>query len=199
MRFANTPEQGLILQNAPIISGQRIHTTEEFADLVKKTRQLTSMRISGTPLYDPDIGSPFILAEDPGYLQHLPVIRGQAGVITGTIAGPFLEKILAARGDKAHVIMVKKEIADLITIDDIIKLDLSTLPGTIILPGRSFVHISEAEKVLSADGRDRTVIRGPDMLTADGETSMGMTRDEVVALELEGFRTLINLINQWGT
>ncbi len=68
MRFANTPEQGLILQNAPIISGQRIHTTEEFADLVKKTRQLTSMRISGTPLYDPDIGSPFILAEDPGYL-----------------------------------------------------------------------------------------------------------------------------------
>ena len=199
MRFANTPEQGLILQNAPIISGQRIHTTEEFADLVKKTRQLTSMRISGTPLYDPDIGSPFILAEDPGYLQHLPVIRGQAGVITGSIAGPFLEKILAARGDKAHVIRVKKEIADLITIDDIIKLDLSTLPDTIILPGRSFVHISEAEKVLSADGRDRTVIRGPDMLTADGETSMGMTRDEVVALELEGFRTLINLINQWGT
>ena len=37
------------------------------------------------------------------------------------------------------------------------------------------------------------------MLTADGETSMGMTKDEVLALELEGFRTLINLINQWGT
>ena len=95
--------------------------------------------------------------------------------------------------------MVKKEIADLITIDDIQELDLSTMPDTVILPGRSFVHIPEAERVLSADGRFRTVIRGPDMLTADGETSMGMTKDEVLALELEGFRTLINLINQWGT
>lgn len=36
------------------------------------------------------------------------------------------------------------------------------------------------------------------MLTADGETSMGMERDGVLNLELEGFRALITLINQWG-
>lgn len=199
MRFANNPEQGLILQNAPIIPGQRIHTPFEFADLVKETQKITKMRISGTPLYDPDLGSPFILANEPDHLQTLPMISRHAGVITGSIAGPFLEKILTARGGKNLVIMVKKEIADLITIDDIQELDLSTMPDTVILPGRSFVHIPEAERVLSADGRFRTVIRGPDMLTADGETSMGMTKDEVLALELEGFRTLINLINQWGT
>lgn len=199
MRFANNPEQGLILHNAPIIPEQRIHTPFEFADLVKETQKITKMRISGTPLYDPDLGSPFILANEPDHLQTLPMISGHAGVITGSIAGPFLEKILTARGGKNLVIMVKKEIADLITIDDIQELDLSTMPDTVILPGRSFVHIPEAERVLSADGRFRTVIRGPDMLTADGETSMGMTKDEVLALELEGFRTLINLINQWGT
>ncbi|ABD42212.1 protein of unknown function DUF512 [Methanospirillum hungatei JF-1] len=199
MRFANTPEQGLILQNAPIIPGQRIHTPLEFADLVKETQKITSIRISGTPLYDPDLGSPFILAHEPDHLQTLPMISKCAGVITGAIAGPFLDQILRARGGENLIFMVKKEIADLITIDDIQELDLSTMPDTIILPGRSFIHISEAEKVLSADGRSRIVIRGPDMLTADGETSMGMTRDEVLALELEGCRTLINLINQWGS
>lgn len=199
MRFANNPEQGLILQNTPIMPGQRIHTAIEFADLVKETQKITRMRISGTPLYDPDLGSPFILAHELDHLQTLPMISRHAAVITGSIAGPFLESILTARGGKNLIIMVKKEIADLITIDDIQELDLSTLPDTIIIPGRSFVHIAEAEKVLSADGRSRTVIRGPDMLTADGETSMGMTKDEVLALEMEGCRTLINLINQWGT
>lgn len=199
MRFANTSEQGLILQNAPVIPGQQIHTIEEFAELVKETQQSTGMRISGTPMYDPDIGSPFILADEPDYLQNLPMINRQAGIITGSIAGPFLKNILAARGGENHVIMVKKEIADLITIDDVMELDLSGIPDTIILPGRSFIHVSEAEKILSADGRHKMVIRGPDMLTADGETSMGMTRDEVIALEMDGFRTLINLINQWGT
>ena len=119
MRFANNPEQGLILQNAPIIPEQRIHTPFEFADLVKETQKITKMRISGTPLYDPDLGSPFILANEPDHLQTLPMISRHAGVITGSIAGPFLEKILTARGSKNLVIMVKKEIADLITIDDI--------------------------------------------------------------------------------
>jgi NifB/MoaA-like Fe-S oxidoreductase len=95
--------------------------------------------------------------------------------------------------------MVEKEIADLITIDDLRTIDLANLPNAVIIPGRSFVHLSEAEEVLAADGNRRTVLRGPDMLTADGETSMGMTYDEVLALELDGFRTLINLINQWGT
>ncbi|HOL41741.1 MAG TPA: methyl coenzyme M reductase-arginine methyltransferase Mmp10 [Methanospirillum sp.] len=198
MRFANTYEQGLILENAPVIPGQRIHTTDEFSELVRQMRSITRMRISGTPLFDPDLGSPFILAHEPDHLRLLPMITGHAGVITGTIAGPFLNKVLSARGGENLVITVEKEIADLITIEDIKNLDLSALPETIIIPGRSFIHLSEAEQVLSADGRQRMVIRGPDMLTADGETSMGMTRDEVLALELEGFRTLITLINQWG-
>ncbi|HNY89398.1 MAG TPA: methanogenesis-associated radical SAM protein, partial [Methanoregulaceae archaeon] len=56
----------------------------------------------------------------------------------------------------------------------------------------------EAERILTADGNDRTVLRGPEMLTADAETSMGMTREGVLLIELEGFSGLIAVINRYG-
>ncbi len=199
MRFANAPEQGLILNNAPIISYQPVHSIEEFSRLVRSVKKITHMRISGTPLCDPDLESPFILLKENKLLQTLPKVAKHATIITGSIAAPYISQIIESRGGKKLVTPVKKEIADLITIDDLKELNLHELPETIIIPGRSFVHNSEAERILSADGVQRTIIRGPDMLTADGETSMGMTRDEVLSLELEGFRTLINLINQWGS
>jgi len=198
MRFANSLKQGLILENAPVISEQRTQSVEEFSDLVRKTKEITTMRISGTPLCDPDLGSPFILTNEPDLIRTLPELTKQAGIITGTVAAPFITRILDARGGAGLVIPVEKEIADLITINDLKDLNLGTLPDTIIIPGRAFVHMMEAEEVLSADGVLRTVIRGPDVLTADGETSMGMNRDEVIALELDGFRSLISLINQYG-
>jgi NifB/MoaA-like Fe-S oxidoreductase len=42
------------------------------------------------------------------------------------------------------------------------------------------------------------VLRGPEMLTADAETSMGMNRAGVLQMELDGFAALIHLINQNG-
>jgi NifB/MoaA-like Fe-S oxidoreductase len=60
------------------------------------------------------------------------------------------------------------------------------------------VHDEEAREVLSRDGCDRVVVRGPETLTADGETSMGMTRNQVLEMEFEGFGNLIRLINQYG-
>ncbi len=198
MRFANETRQGLILGNGPVIEGQKVHTVEEFADLVREVCSLTSMRVSGTPLWDPDLGTPFALPGEPDLIDRLPEITGKAAVITGTIAAPFINRILSARGKGGEVIPVDKEIADLITIDDLKALDLSTLPGTVIIPGRAFVHLAEAETVLRADGTDRAVIRGPEMLTADGETSMGMTRDDVLAMEMAGFSSLIQIINQFG-
>jgi len=68
----------------------------------------------------------------------------------------------------------------------------------VVLPGRALVHDAEAERILSADGVNRTVVRGPEMLTADGETSMGMTRDGVLELELRGLFELVNTINLYG-
>ncbi|WP_319579195.1 methyl coenzyme M reductase-arginine methyltransferase Mmp10 [uncultured Methanospirillum sp.] len=198
MRFANELHQGLILGNAPIIEGQRIQTVEEFGDLVRQTKGITTMRVSGTPLCDPDLGSPFAILQEPDLIDKLPELHGNAVVITGTVAAPFIQEILSKRGGGADVLPVQKEIADLITIDDLKALDLSRMPDTIIIPGRAFVHLTEAEEVLSADGKTRTVIRGPEMLTADGETSMGMTRDDILSLEMAGFSALITLINQYG-
>jgi methanogenesis marker radical SAM protein len=199
MRFANHLDQGLILGNAPIIEGQKTHSVEEFADLVRRVKSITTMRVSGTPLCDPDLGTPFALVDEPNLIEKLPNISRRAAVITGAVAAPAIREILTQRGDKAEIVAMAKEIADLITIEDLKSLDLSHLPETIIIPGRAFVHLMEAEEVLSADGVTRTVIRGPEMLTADGETSMGMSRDEVLAMELAGFTALITLINQYGT
>ncbi|HWQ65505.1 MAG TPA: methyl coenzyme M reductase-arginine methyltransferase Mmp10 [Methanospirillum sp.] len=198
MRFANTTDQGLILGNAPILTGQRTQTIEEFEKLVRTVKKLTTMRVSGTPVCDPDLGSPFALLTEPSLIAGLPKITHQAAVITGEVAAPAISQILSSRGEGAEIIQMSKEIADLITIEDLKTIDLTRLPGTVIIPGRAFVHLSEAEEVLSADGTTRTVIRGPEMLTADGETSMGMTRDEVLTMELAGFSMLITLINRFG-
>ncbi len=200
MRFANTKEQGLILNNSPVMKDQRTHTIEEFKDLVTAVKKACTIRVSGTPLYDADLSSPFLLLQEPDLLSRLPRITKKASIITGSIAAPFISRILTECGPGyASVIPVRKEIADLITIEDLTDLDLSTLNETIIIPGRALVHEREAAEVLSADGIQRTIVRGPEMLTADGETSMGMTQGEVLAMELEGFGALIRIINQYGT
>ena len=124
----------------------------------------------------------------------------KATIITGSVAATYIKEIIRSRGgDPDSVIAVNKEIACLITIEDLTSLNLQDLSDTVIIPGRAFVHDAEAEKVLSRDGVYRTVIRGPEMLSADGETSMGMTEVDVLTMEMEGFSTLIRLINQYGS
>jgi len=157
------------------------------------------IKVSGTPLWDPKIGSPFALAAEPDLLEKLPRLEKRASVVTGRIAAPFIKKILSSRGKWVKVVPVEKDIACLITIDDLRGLDLSALESLVILPGRAFVYDREAKEVLSRDGIERTVMRGPDTLTADAETSMGMTRNEVLAMEMEEFADLIRRINRYGS
>ena len=45
----------------------------------------------------------------------------------------------------------------LITKEDLETLDLSEIKQAVILPGRSFVHILDAERILSADGIERII------------------------------------------
>src|SRR5208337_2450637 len=178
MRFANTTEQGLILENAPVLKDQTVQSVE--------------------PFRDPEIGSPFAILHEPALLKKLPRVQRRASVITGSVAAPFISEILSARGATAPVIPVRKEIACLITEDDLREIDSSFLQPAVIIPGRAFVHDAEAQKIMSRDGTDREVIRGPDQLTADAETSMGMNRRDVLAMEMEGFSELIRLINLHG-
>ena len=198
MRFANTREAGLILGNEPVLKGQRIHTVEEFRDLVTGLSREFRMKITGTPLWDPEIGSPFAILSEDGLLDRLPEATGRATVVTGRVAAPFVRKVLERRGFRGRVLAAEKDIACLITIDDLERLDTRDLDRVVIFPGRAFVHDEEAREVLSRDGCDRAAVRGPETLTADGETSMGMTRNQVLEMELEGLGNLIRLINQYG-
>ncbi|TAJ43925.1 methyl coenzyme M reductase-arginine methyltransferase Mmp10 [Methanofollis fontis] len=198
MRFANTTEQGLILGNAPLIQGQPIQSVESFDALVREMNDRYSLKISGTPLGDPSIGSPFAILDEPDLLEKLPRIRAHASVITGSVAAPFIRRVLDACGGGCDVVGVEKEIACLITIDDLRSIDTADLAETVIIPGRAFVHDRQAAEVLGMDGTARRVLRGPETLTADAETSMGMRREEVLMMEMEGFSSLIHLINQNG-
>ncbi|MGB9175533.1 MAG: methyl coenzyme M reductase-arginine methyltransferase Mmp10 [Methanoregula sp.] len=198
MRFANNTEQGLILKNGPVMGGQSVQSVESFRDMISDLSKKFTMKISGTPLWDPEIGSPFAILDEPSLLEKLPRVTKRASVISGSIAAPFIERVLHACGFGAPVVPVPKEIACLITVDDLRTLDLSRLEPVVIIPGRSFVHDAEAAEVLSRDGVDREILRGPEMLTADAETSMGMTRNQVLELEMTGFADLIRTINRYG-
>ena len=110
MRFANTAEQGLILGNGPIINNQKVQTVESFRDIISDLNRRFTMKISGTPLWDPDIGSPFAILNEPGLMKNLPRIQRRASVISGSIAAPFIEKILVACGSKVPVIPVTKRL-----------------------------------------------------------------------------------------
>lgn len=199
MRYANTMDQGLVLGNGPLIKDQPVQTVDSFRDLVSSLHGRFRMKISGTPLWDPEIGSPFAILQEPTLLAKLPRVQRKATVVSGSIAAPFIEKVLSSCGSAIPVVPVKKEIACLITTDDLRELDPAVLEHVVILPGRAFVHGPEAEALLCRDGVHRSVIRGPEMLTADAETSMGMTRNDVLAMEMDGFMDLIQSINRYGT
>lgn len=199
MRFANAVEQGLILDNAPVIEGIIPHSVSEFRSIVDEISAKYSFRVTGTPLYDPATGSPFAIRNDHEALSKLPGLTKEATVVTGEVAAPLLTEIFEKLGGLVNVVSVKKDIGCLITIEDIKRLDLSLVKETVFFPGRAFVHDPEMKKVLSADGIERFVRRGPDLLTVDGEMSISMTKNEVLSKEIEAFTEFIKTINVLGT
>jgi methanogenesis marker radical SAM protein len=198
MRFANTYGQGLILENVPVLEDITPHTLSEFKSIVDDINSRFEFRVTGTPLYDPEIGSPFAIRNEPETLSKLPKITKEVTIITSEVAAPLLKEIFDKLGGLVSVVPVKKDIGCLITIEDIKALDLSQVKETVLFPGRAFVHDPEVKKILSGDGVERLVRRGPDMLTVDGEMSISMTKEEVLARELEAFTELIQMINVLG-
>ncbi|RQW78632.1 MAG: methanogenesis marker radical SAM protein [Methanothrix sp.] len=198
MRFANSREQGLILGNSPIMPGVTPHSVEEFQRIITETAERHGLRVTGTPLWDPETGAPFALARNPKEISRLPAIRRGASIITSSVALPLMETIFRQLGDKVNVLAVEKDVGCLITIEDFKRLDLAQLKETVIIPGRTMAHEKEIKKVLSEDGRNRIVVRGPDQLTVDGEMSISMKKQEVLDLEIEAFGELIEAINALG-
>lgn len=201
MRFANTFNEGLILGNEPILKGIESQPVEEFGQLVEEINKEYNFRVTGTPLCDPETGGPFAIAKDENeiFLQFIKKVTGEATIITSKIAAPFISKIFdKINADNVNVIGVPKEIACLITKEDLEQIDLSEVKQAVIIPGRAFVHQLDAEKILSADGEERIVGRGPDTLTIDGELSFDKTDENVIEEELTQFNDLVDAINFFG-
>lgn len=201
MRFANTTEQGLILKNEPIIKGIESQNIEEFGQLVKDINSEFNLRVTGTPVCDPETNAPFAIAKDENeiYLQFIQEVTGEATLISSKIAAPYIANVFEKIGcEDVNVVSCEKDIACLITKEDLEAIDLSEVKESVIIPGRSFVHQIDAEKIFSSDGVDRLVGRGPEKLSVDGEMSGTLTDENVIEQELELFRELVEAINFFG-
>ncbi|MDR3063767.1 MAG: methyl coenzyme M reductase-arginine methyltransferase Mmp10 [Methanobrevibacter sp.] len=201
MRFANTTNEGLILGNSPIIKGIESTPVAKFEDLVKEIDKEFSLRVTGTPVCDPKTDAPFAIAKDGNevYLQFIQEITGEATIISSKIAGPYIKNIFEKlETDSVNVVETEKDIACLITKEDLETIDLEKLKTTVLIPGRSFVHQIDAEKILTRDGVDRLIARGPEKLSVDGEMSGTLTEENVIERELELFRDLVDAINFYG-
>lgn len=202
MRFANTANQGLILNNGPIIPGIKEQTLTEFENLVRETAKNYNLRVTGTPVCDPETDAPYALSKDKNkeYLEILTPVRAEATIVTSKISAPYIEKILENlnAADYVNVVSTSQEIACLITEHDLREIDLNEVKDTVIIPGRCYVHDLVAEKIFRSDGKFRLIHRGPDMLTADGEMSGTLSKNNVLKQELMAFEDLIELINYMG-
>lgn len=202
MRFANTANQGLILNNGPIIPGIKEQTLTEFENLVRETAKNYNLRVTGTPVCDPETDAPYALSKDKNkeYLEILTPVRAEATIVTSKISAPYIEKILENlnAADYVNVVSTSQEIACLITEHDLREIDLNEVKDTVIIPGRCYVHDLVAEKIFRSDGKFRLIHRGPDMLTADGEMSGTLSKNDVLKQELMAFEDLIELINYIG-
>ena len=88
-----------------------------------------------------------------------------------------------------------KEIADLITHEDLQSLDLSEVKKNVVLPSGALVHDEQARKILDKDGTHRKIKRGPYVLTHPYYESVDFNVEELIEYELKSFKDLIDKIN----
>jgi len=197
-RFANLPSQGLILNKKPIIDGVTPDPFEKFCDLVEIMNHEFNFTVYGSPAYHPDKSIPYVLSRPKNhkYLEMLNPIHKDATIVTSSLSAGYIEKIFESVDEDHHinVVSVDKEIADLITIEDIESLDLNQLKDRVVLPGGALVHDKKAEKYFQKDGTFRTVLRGP-MLLFSPCPDWEMEEDKLIEFECDSFNSLINTIN----
>ena len=202
MRFANYRNQGLILGNEPILEGVTPHSLEKFEELVRSINKEFNLRVTGTPVCDPENDTPFAISKERNseYLEILTDVTSEATILSSNTAAPYIEKIIKKinADDLVNVVAVDQDIGCLITKNDLENLDLSDLKDTVMIPGRALVHDKVAQELLSRDGVDRIVARGPDKLSVDGEMSGTLSREDVLKTELIAFEDLLEAINFFG-
>jgi len=198
MSFANNREQGLIFGNEPIMPNVRPFSVDEICRIATTINERYNMRVIGTPLWDPYTGAPFALAHHKEELKRLPAIEKSATIVTSSIAHPLLSSIFKELGDEVNVVAVKKEIGNLITIEDFENLSLDNVKERVIIPGMVLAHDRDIHRAFVRDGKSRLIFRGPDDLTVESERSIYMTPAQVLEKEIEAFTGLIEEINDLG-
>lgn len=199
MSFANSREQGLIFGNEPVMPSVVPYDVQDIRRISTEISQRYSMRVIGTPLWDPLTKAPFALAHRKGHLKRLPAIERGATIITSSVAYPLMSSIFQELGGEVNVVAVKKEIGSLITLEDFMGLKLSNIKDRVIIPGMALAHDRDIHSALCRDGGSRLAFRGPDELTVVSERSIYMTAQEVLDTEVEAFTGLIEMINNLGS
>lgn len=199
-RFANFKHQGLILNNdRPILNGVTTQTYAEFKELVKIIHDEFSFEVLSFPFYSPLKNFPFAILERKNrkLLTDLPSIKSETTVITGKLAGPFLKEFfnVVDESGMVNVVVLEKEIADLITHEDLESIILNEVKKQVIIPYGALVQDKQAEKILSKDGVSRKIVRGPKVLTHPYYEGVSFNEDELIEYELKSFRELIEKIN----
>jgi len=195
--FANYKQQGLTLNKKPIIEEITPYSHEDFLKIVKKVDNEFNFRIGGSPLYEPKRDIPFAISEikNKKYLENLPRIKLEASIVTSKLAAFYIKKIIDVVDEEnlINIVSVNKEIADLITHEDLEEINLVKLKRRIIIPGGALVHDTFTEKILSRDGTKRLIIRGPNTLTP----SWDLDRKKHIYFEINAFKELIDTINSF--
>ncbi|OPY23842.1 MAG: Radical SAM superfamily protein [Methanobacterium sp. PtaU1.Bin097] len=199
-RFANFKNQGLILNDdRPILEGIKPHTYEEFQELVREVSDEFSFRVLAFPFYDPEKDFPFVILKEKnrGFLEELPPVKREATVVTSKLSSPFLKRFfeLVDESDLVNVIGVDKEIADLITHEDLESIDLAEVRKNVVLPSGALVHDEQAQEIFSKDGVRRRIKRGPYVLTHPYYESVDFNTEELIEHELKSFKALIDKVN----
>lgn len=200
-RLANFKQQGLILNDdKPIVKDVSIQSFEQYKELVDKVNDEFSIEVMSFPFYSPKLDFPFAISKRKNreFLDYLPAIKSEATVITGGIAGPYIEEIFNQVDEEGmvNVVTLKKEIADLITHEDLESTDLDEIKKRVVLPYGALVKDDQAEGILSSDGISRKVVRGPKVLTHPYYEDVSFNQEELIRYELKSFSDLINKINQ---
>ncbi len=199
-RFANFKNQGLILNNKPLIEGMKPQSYGGFQELVHEIAREFSFKVSGYPFYDPKNESPFAISrvKNKDYLEKLPDIKSEATIITSNLAKPYLENIFSVIDEfnLVNIVSMDKDIADLITHEDLETINLDEVKRNVIIPSGALVHDKKAAEILCSDGKFRIIARGPYVLT-NPYYEGNFYKDELLNFELKSFNALIDVINSF--
>jgi len=95
-----------------------------------------------------------------------------------------------------NIVSADKDIADLITHEDLESINLDEVKRNVIIPSGALVHDKKAAEILCSDGKFRMVVRGPYVLT-NPYYEDDYYKEDLLDFEFKSFNALIDVINSF--